>query len=301
MSIALSAVLLILLLVPGFLFRDRYRRSFRPNDTRGVSLFFADASAQALGRPSREALHVAFMAALLNVALCAAATSVSHATSGAIPQPNLKATLLILVNSFGPDDRYFDDVVSSVVDRPGWILGYFAALYTAALFAGVVCCWVVRRWGLDRSWNLLEFANPWVRLLVGDTPAVDDKLDELTAEARARVIVLTSVSAAVCLEGAAHLYFGFLSSVHLDADGGIDHIVLWQTHRRHLKPDETDATASDERDHYYPIRGDYVAVKYSEIRNLNVDYVFVFEDEDAPEGASDHDAQAEPAQPWNDH
>src|SRR5262245_1416591 len=125
MSIALSAVLLTLLLVPGFVFRDRYRRSFPPSETRGVELFFADASAQSFGRPSREAYHAAVAAVLLNVALCAAALGLSHA--GVVPPPDLRSVFSILVNSFGPESRDFDRVVSSVVDAPLWIFAYFAA------------------------------------------------------------------------------------------------------------------------------------------------------------------------------
>ena len=37
------------------------------------------------------------------------------------------------------------------------------------------------------------------------------------------------------------------------------------------QPDAKDA-ASDDKSRYYPIRGQYLIIRYDEVRNLNIDY-----------------------------
>jgi hypothetical protein len=94
-------------------------------------------------------------------------------------------------------------------------------------------------------------------------------------------------SAVVDHASGSYLYRGIVYDFTFDRDGSLDTIVLTDAHRRRLTDDreESDPTPPvgpaqpDQR--YYEIRGDFLVLRYAEIRTLNLDYFAVTLEEDA--------------------
>jgi len=92
----------------------------------------------------------------------------------------------------------------------------------------------------------------------------------------------------------AYLYWGLLYEYYFDKKGNLEKIVLTDVSRRKLTNDFTDD--SDERisedsedimenqflevadTRFYPIRGEYIVFDYSEIKDLNIEYVILEEE-----------------------
>jgi hypothetical protein len=89
------------------------------------------------------------------------------------------------------------------------------------------------------------------------------------------------LSAVVDHASGSYLYRGIVSDFTFDRDGALDTIVLADAHRRRLVDDRAEngpparvgPAAPDER--YYEIRGDFLVLRYSELRTLNLDYFAV--------------------------
>ena len=84
-----------------------------------------------------------------------------------------------------------------------------------------------------------------------------------------------------------YLYRGIVSDFTFDRDGALDTIVLADAHRRRLVDDREESAPraavgpSVPDDRYYEIRGDFLVLRYSEIRTLNLDYFAVTLEEGA--------------------
>jgi hypothetical protein len=95
------------------------------------------------------------------------------------------------------------------------------------------------------------------------------------------------LSAVVDHASGSYLYRGIVSDFTFDRDGALDTIVLADAHRRRLVDDREEGApraavgpaAPDER--YYEIRGDFLVLRYSELRTLNLDYFAVLLEEGA--------------------
>jgi hypothetical protein len=78
-----------------------------------------------------------------------------------------------------------------------------------------------------------------------------------------------------------YLYRGIVSDFTFDRDGALDTVVLTDAHRRKLVDDRQEGEPpshvgpSEPDERYYEIRGDFLVLRYAEIRTLNLDYFAV--------------------------
>jgi hypothetical protein len=242
-NVAFSALLVFLLLLPGFLFRTYFKRAEK------VVLDI---------KPFGQAAIDAFLAALVLdlVWYWGAALLTSY-------RVNFNALLTLVA---GDKSANFDGAIATVAADP-WHPGvFFASLYAFAIVAGYGLRYAVTRWRLDRRGaplaNFLRFDTPWYYLFTGyDRPTPPDGV---------------AIGAVVCLGSTAYLYTGVLIEYFLDDQGQLNRLVLASAARRPLSDDEAasgdqDRPLIDER--FYPIEGDYFVLRYSEVLTLNVRYL----------------------------
>ncbi|MGE6106049.1 hypothetical protein ACLHZT_20965, partial [Aeromonas veronii] len=70
-------------------------------------------------------------------------------------------------------------------------------------------------------------------------------------------------------------YYGFLDDFYLDQDGQLDRIVLFDVYRRDIKSDDN---GENNTERYYQIKGDRLILKYSQIINMNLEYLYIYEE-----------------------
>jgi hypothetical protein len=124
-----------------------------------------------------------------------------------------------------------------------------------------------------------RFDNYWYYMLTGEV------LDFRENAGEGRRVDGVYLSAVVDHASGSYLYRGIVSDFTFDRDGALDTIVLADAHRRRLVDDREEGaprtavgpSAPDER--YYEIRGDFLVLRYSELRTLNLDYFAVMLEE----------------------
>ena len=240
MNFALPAILLFLIVLPGFLFRGRLKRVEQTSlDYSPFGRIVAGGVLWAI------ALHLVW----LGVADLLGWT--------------VRADALIGLLSSSPHLQ--DEAVGAVTATPLRVLAYFLSLYAFALFVPAGVRWAISRWRLDRAGapfaSVFRFYEaPWYYLLTGadfDDPPFG-----------------VSVAAAVDIAGQPFLYVGTLVDFFFDATGQLDRLVLESVARRPLsrdKPDSDDIVGDASR-RFYDVEGTYFVLRYAEIVTLNVNH-----------------------------
>lgn len=259
MNIAFSALLVLVLVLPGITLRYAYARGpwrwSHPTSLRPLADEVAYSVVAATG------LHLLWIYLAQYV--------------GA--QPDLTAVMVLLTGAYGPDGRLLEPTLASITGNPGAIGTYFGSLYAFSAAAGTLAHYVIRRARLDLRSRPLRFSNDWYYLLSGEVM----EFGELGGGEKN--IAGVYLSAVVELGGSAYLFRGIVADFSYDSDGQLDRILLRAAHRRKLSDDRSssDPTRSD-ADRYYDVRGDFLVLRYSEIKTLNLDY---FEIEETDEVA----------------
>lgn len=244
MNIALPAIILFVLLLPGLIVRSRFKRVER------LSLDYSP-----FGQVVTEAvLWTCFLHLIWLV--------IAYLLLG----QRLQTEVLLNLLSANPAGQGQAIALVSRVD--GWITVYFVTLLFFAYTAPFLARWAIIHWRMDRSnarWSaLFRFKQaPWYYLLTGADFAQDDQPD------------LISVAAIVNTAGVATLYTGILEDFFIDQDGTLDRLVLSNVSRRQMSSDRAmldDGTLYGE-ERFYPVEGDYFVLRYSEAITLNIQYV----------------------------
>jgi len=263
MSFAFPALLVFLLVLPGIILRYSYARGpwgwASPTSMRRVSEELAYGVAFAL------VLHAVWLLAVRGLGF----------------RPDVHAMVLLLVGNFGPEGKYLERVLESVAGHYPGIAAYLVSLYGASAVAGNLGHRAVRRLKLDHRTKTFRFDNYWYYMLTGEV------LDFRENAAEGRAVDGVYVSAVVDHSSGSYLYRGIVTDFTFDRDGSLDTIVLTDAHRRRLEDDREDRepppqvgpAEPDER--YYEIRGDFLVLRHSEIRTLNLDYFAVTLEEGA--------------------
>ena len=241
MNIALPTLVLLILLIPGFLFRRFYysgefsREYFKQNLTDLI-------------------LPSLILSGIINT-FCYSIIYILGFRSDAVPAIS---TLLS-----GTTDSI---KVSKAIDTlflnfyPG--LSYFLFTSLTGSFTGYLGKYLIRTYKLDRKYKLFRFQNEWHYLFSGEI------LDFPEIQGSARTTAFTFVDALVKTSEGSVIYSGYLSSYVLSSSTGIDRLYLSDTRRRYLKDDNKQET--EER--YYKMPGDFFVLFASEIINVHVSY-----------------------------
>jgi len=270
MNFAFPALLVFLLVLPGIILRYTYARGpwgwASPTSMRRVSEELAYGVAFAL------VLHALWLALVRRLGFA----------------PDVEAMVLLLVGNFGEESRRLDRVVASVAEHYTGIAGYLVSLYAGAAVLGNLGHRAVRRLHLDHRTKTFRFDNYWFYMLTGEVLDFRENAEE------GRTVDGVYCSAVVDHASGSYLYRGIVSDFTFDREGALDTIVLMDAHRRRLTDDRAEQeeprphvgpAEPDER--YYEIRGDFLVLRSSEIRTLNLDYFAVTLEESAPAAAEE--------------
>ena len=156
--------------------------------------------------------------------------------------------------------------LEAVAVHSGWITAYFGSLLIIAYLAPTAVRWLITRHRLDRINSplskLFRFSRaPWYYLLSGADFEEDASPDFI------------AVSSIVNVAGQAYLYTGILDDYFIDHEGNLDRLILQEVMRRPMADDKTPDTVGREVDRFYPIDGDYFVLRYSEAITLNIEYI----------------------------
>lgn len=244
MNVALPALVVFVLLLPGFIARSRIKRAER------LSLDYSP-----FGQVVTEAVVWAAGLHLVWVAATNAFTTWQF-------RPEIALTLL------SSDTSVQTQALHAVAAQAPWVTLYLVTLLAAAYLVPSALRRFISWRRLDRlgsPWGAwLRFSGaPWYYLLSGaDFP-------------RGRSPDLIAISAIVSVAGKPYLYSGILDDYYLDQDGRLDRLILEQVMRRPLDRDKPGAETPDEGSRFYPIDGDYFVLRYSEAITLNVEYILL--------------------------
>lgn len=250
MNIALPALIAFLLLLPGFIFRTRLKRSER------TSLDFSP-----FGQVVAEAVLWSLLAHVTWLAL-----------SAVVFGQRFKPLVLMELLSTAPQVQAAATV--AVAAGFNWIAVYFLSLFAAAFLLPTLARSAISTWRLDRSkapfGSLFRFHDaPWYYLLTGADFSEDNAPD------------LIVISAVVEIAKEAFLYVGVLDEFFVDSEGQLDRLVLQGVARRPMAADKPGANAPEVSDteRFYNVDGDSFVLRYSEMITLNVQYIKVTAEE----------------------
>lgn len=245
MNIALPAIVIFILLLPGFIVRSRFKRAER------VSLDYSPFG------------QVVTQAVLW--------TAILHIVWLYLAYQFLDQRLQtdILFKLLSSDTAGQTKAIELIAKQDVRIAAYFFTILVFAYVAPAIARRAIIYFRMDRRdsaiGSLLRFNHaPWYYLLTG---ADFDKNNEPD---------LISVAAIVDAAGVATLYTGVLEDFFFDQDGGLDRLVLSNVARRQLESDKslaTDASEDSVQERFYAVDGDYFVLRYSEAITLNIQYV----------------------------
>lgn len=243
MNVALPALIVFFLLLPGFIFRTNLKRAER------TSLDFSP-----FGQVAAEAILWALVLHLLW--LCVSHLFFKHDFEPVVLMKLLSSAPAIQAEASDAVGRQFN-----------WIAAYFATLICVAFALPKFVRYVISRYRLDRADAPLSAVfrfhqAPWYYLLTGADFKPEEAPDFIV------------VSAIVEVAKEAVLYVGVLDEFYVDAEGQLDRLVLQGVARRPISADKTaavDAGAAETR--FYAVDGDSFVLRYGEAITLNIQYV----------------------------
>ena len=248
MNIAFSAVLIFILVLPGLLFRYTYQRGFFRRSPVTIPSFAEDLAFSVLWAGLLHTLWLNLFA-LFGLRL------------------EYGPLLALLVGQFGTDQKYLDAAVRALDVAHAPITFYFLSLFAGGYTLGYAFHALVRRQSWDRKTRAFRFPNEWYYLFSGE-------------EASSGQPDIIFVTVLLELKEATYLYRGILQAWYFDRQGNLERIVLEEVLRRKLAEDRDSSKpyvppmrGTDER--YYSVEGDLLVLRYSEVRTLNVEYLYL--------------------------
>lgn len=244
MNVALPALIVFFLLLPGFIFRTNLKRAERASlDFSPFGQLVAEGILWAL------VLHFSWL-------------GLSHL----VFERDFAPVVLLKLLSSAPTPQA--EAIEAVGSQFNWIAAYFSTLIAVSFVLPQAVRHIISRYRLDRADAILSrlfrfHQAPWYYLLTGADFKSGEEPD------------LIFVSAIVEVGKSAVLYVGVLDEFYVDADGQLDRLVLQNVVRRPIEADKeqggSDANTADNR--FYDIDGDSFVLRYSEAITLNIQYV----------------------------
>lgn len=255
MEFAFSALLLLILILPGFILQLTYTRGFWRWNSPNVN------------RPLTEQIPSGIVSAGILHLTWASISSCFFYTI------NLKVLIMLLIGNYGHDEEHLETVLNSVADNSYKIAIYFLSLYTFSAFLGYFFHFIVRKTKLDQKTRFFRFNNEWFYSLRGELSQFKEtpNIEGLQAG-----VLLTSI---VHHGDNNYLYRGFVYDFFFDTNGNLDRVVLMDTDRRDLSKDKKSDDGEDE-ERYYNVEGDYFILRCSEMVTVNLYYITFEEDKE---------------------
>jgi len=288
MSFAFPAFFIFLLSLPGILFRHGYF----------VGTWFGPTRFKTIIEELALGLSFALFLHLIWIYLTECLTSYTIEYQ------------VIISLMLGAEPKQNPGVFHAIIGNSVVPFGYYIiSLYLFSFLVGVNLQKPVRKMYIDRSFRPISIYSDWYYLMQGEERFDDVPLEDFHAEKtflgiqeRLKFLKYTKLSAdpdrvfvAVVVENGdcAYLYYGLLVSWRLDSTGQIEKLVLSAAHRRRLADDTSMTAARDntelprspmdtfdatvEREEFYRIEGDYLTIRGSDMKTLNLQYVWLKE------------------------
>lgn len=253
MNIAIGALVLLLLIFPGILFRYAYlsgpysRKNFQSSLSDEIVL----------------SLIPAFFIQTVTYLLCELVLKI-----------NIDISLLMrLVSQVSMIEKSeFEIIEDSIL----LFLVYNIITCSFGFLSGKIFRNLVAKNSWDIKFHSLRFNNEWYYLLSGRIIDFRNNARNSKKINMVRVDVLTES------QGTTIIYSGILREFYLSKADGLDRIFLTNVYRRKLvddSPRELTAPVEEEFDErYYKMPGDIFVIPYHQIRNINITY-YVIEEE----------------------
>lgn len=248
MNVALSTLILLLFLIPGFLFRRFY--------------YTGEFSKQYFKQNFTDLVFPTLIPSLLFHAV--GLYLISHS-----PFTNAYALDIGVISGLISGVANYDQVNRALLNIYRYsdlILGYFLCISLISGVTGFLVKVFVRNLKLDRKLKLFRFQNEWHYIFSGeilDFPRVPGKAEDLD---------FTYVDALVKNDEGTIIYSGLLTEYVLSKEGGIDRLYLTDVKRRYLKNDEKEKPGESK---YYYMPGQFFVLPFQHVVNLHITYYIV--------------------------
>ncbi len=241
MNFALPTIILLLMLVPGFLFRRLY--------------YSGEFSKEYFKQNFTDYLFPSLIFSVLIHLICQGVLSVFQFKISLWP-------LFLLIGSNGSASET-GNAFLQIYQNIYHLLFYFTITALTGAILGQLGKYVVRKFKLDLKYQLFRYQNEWHYVFSGEI------LDfpNITGQSDVRVEFLYVDALVKTAEGEI-LYTGYLSHYVLSSSSGIEQLYLSDVKRRYLKNDKKQQT--DERYYYMP--GNFLIIPYQQVINLNITY-----------------------------
>jgi len=239
MNIAFPAFFILVLLIPGFIFQNAYERVENTSIEK---------------KPFDVSSSLAFFYALI---LHAFLICIVLPFTGNEIDYDVCIKLLIGAKTIS------DIELATISNNISSIVFYFAGSFILAYALG------------KQFQKLIFYFNPFKSSKYAfDTPWYYELTGKLSETQNAELIKLSCL---VESKNTAFLYYGVLEDFYLDSAGQLDRIVLSGAMRRPIEKDEQESTPTSAR--FYDIKGDRLILKYEDIKNINIEYLYIVEEE----------------------
>ncbi len=245
MNFALPAVVVFILMLPGFVARSRLKRTERRQ------LDYAP-----FGQIVTEAL---VWACLLHVAWLQVCKIIT----------GLQFNPALAVGLFSSDAKRQAQALDTLAHQAPDVTAYLGSLTLLAYVLPSLLRWAITHWRLDREGGLISpwcrFSDaPWYYLLSGADFEAADMPD------------IISISATVALGSDTFLFTGILDSYECLPDGTLDRLMLEQALRRPLSQTPKDSPSVDptSQERLAEVQeGDLFVLHYTQILTLGIEYL----------------------------
>lgn len=265
MNIAFSAFILALLLLPGGFFRVGYLRGLLRRSP-------------VTGQNFQDNLGWLIVGALMThtVVIWLVRLLLHHQISYVLVLP-------ILAGQFGKDGLLLTNLIADLPRTQGYYAAYFLSTFFLAYLLGLLLHVFIRWTRLDQRVNVLRLGSDWFYTLDPSTHLLPfgTRTNVLGRQVQAFITPDVYVSGVVEQKETSYLYRGILLDYSLDEKGNLERVELELAHRRKLSDDRKEGGHDPEdRSRYYDIVGDRFILRMSEVKTLNVQYVYVADSED---------------------
>jgi hypothetical protein len=253
-NFATPALILLLLALPGVIFRWAYLRGCWESHP-----FKRTSIAEEIG-----------YSAAISVALHVCAIGVLSTFRWRF---DIEAMLSLL---FGPaaGNPAFESSLRVTADSFYLVLLYLAVLYICAWLGGHGLHRAVRFGRIDIQSRTLRFNHPWHYLFTGEI--LD--FDRMHGPFPSSSIECAFVAALLEQGDELHLYRGTLGEVHYDKDGELHRLILEYPQRAKLSDVESEEGQGEQGDVekvFHQINGRYFVLFAAEIKNINIQYAML--------------------------
>ena len=257
MSIAFGAILLLIFLFPGFLFRIGFFNG--PYSKRNISSSFVDE------------LIISILPAFIFQIL-------GFLIIETFFRKDVDVQLLYQIVA-GPSPGFKQELNYPKLETSlGGFLIYTVSVATISFLTGYVSRIAVLKFNLDMMTHWLKVNNDWYYLLSSKKINFDRR------KKGEKEVDLVQIDILMELQDAPYIYSGIVQNFFLSSANGLDTIYLTDVYRRKLASDKFEGSLDDSLDkngdeRYYQMPGNIFIAPYSEIKNLNITYIALTKEE----------------------